>query len=243
MRRDDAAHQLPCRPTVPRRSRQATGGLVFHVVNRGSRRGLLFDSYAGYLVFESLLVAAARKFDVEIFAYCLMPNHWHLLIRPRTDGALSRCMHWLTTTHARRWHLAHGTDGQGAVYQGRFKAIPVATDAHFLWVCRYVERNAMSASLVTLAEEWQWSSLWQRLNNPHATWLACWPVPAGSDWLGFVNDSHTGSEVEAFRSAWQKNEPFGPADWRISVMTQLGKGSKRSAGRPLKRTPDPITDL
>src|SRR5687768_3602053 len=150
---------------VPRRTRRAASGLVFHVLNRGSRKGLLFESDADYRAFERLLVTALGRFPVSLFAYCLMPNHWHFVITAPNDRELSRFMHWLTGTHARRWHVHRGTNGQGAVYQGRYKAIPIKADGHLLWVCRYVERNACRAGIVDRAERWPWCSLWRRENQ------------------------------------------------------------------------------
>ena len=226
---------------MPRRSSSATAGLIFHVVNRGARKGLLFEHAADYQAFETILVTAVKRFGIALFAYELMSNHWHLVISPNVDGVLSRFMHWLTTTHARRWHMARGSDGQGAVYQGRFKAIPVAAEGHFLWVCRYVERNACRASLVDRAEEWPWSSLWQRENNPNAAWLSPWPVAPPQDWVDFVNRPQTASELEAFRRASRRGEPFGDPRWRAEVLKTMGRPPLRERGRPRKNTPDPIS--
>jgi putative transposase len=106
------------------------------VVNRAAKRTILFENASDYAAFERVLEAAVRRSRVAVFAYCIMPNHWHFLLSPPADGALSVFMHWLTTTHARRWQTARGLEGQGAVYQGRFKAIAIANDRHFLWVCR-----------------------------------------------------------------------------------------------------------
>jgi putative transposase len=75
---------------------------------------------------------------MRLLAFCVMPNHWH---------------------------LAHGTVGTGPLYQGRFKSFPIQEDEHFFTVCRYVERNALRANLVTSAEQWRWSSLWHRVNR------------------------------------------------------------------------------
>lgn len=199
--------RIPC--DVPRRPRLSTAGLVFHVVNRGAKRSRLFDCDSDYAAFEGLLSRAVERNDVALLAYCLMPNHWHLLVSPRVDGELSRFMHWLTTTHARRWQLARHADGQGAVYQGRFKAIPVSHDHHFLWVCRYVERNAARGFLVRRAEDWRWSSLWRRRNHVQVPCLAKWPVPEPVDWLNHVNTPQTDAELEAFRAAMVRGEPFG----------------------------------
>jgi putative transposase len=212
---------------MPRRLRFAIDGLIFHVINRGSRKGLLFDTSSDYTAFEAILCEATRRFGIALFAYCLMPNHWHLVITAPSTDALSRFMHWLTTTHACRWHVARGTIGQGAVYQGRYRAMPVAADQHFLWVCRYVERNACRASLVSRAEAWPWSSLWQRQHHPDAVWLSPWPVPAPATWLDWVNSPQTASELHAIRRATFRSEPFGDDAWRAMV---LG-------------TPDPLTDL
>ena len=206
-------------------------GLIFHVVNRAAKRARLFSDPNDYAAFEQLLAEAIGSFDVEVFAYCVMPTHWHLLLMPLEDGSLPRFMHWLTTTHARRWQLAHNCEGLGAVYQGRFKSIPVGNDEHFLWVTRYVERNALRANLVTRAEEWRWSSLWRRarLDTP---WLATWPVPVPSGWVEHVNRPQTDAELAGFRGAMQRNEPFGTAEWRQQIEGALKSRRSRPRGRP-----------
>jgi putative transposase len=205
---------------------------VFHVLNRGARRGGLFDNHGDYQAFEAILVKALRRFRIALFAYCLMQNHWHLVLSPSTDHGLSRFMHWLTFIHARRWRLARATDGQGAVYQGRFKAIPIGGDAHFIWVCRYVERNALRALLVQRAEDWPWSSLWQRQHNANACWLSPWPVAIPSNWTALVNEPQTETELNAFRRALARNEPFGAREWAAVITEQMGPVRKR--GRPPK---------
>lgn len=233
---------------VPRRPRTSTAGLVFHVLNRAAKRAVLFEDSGDYAAFEQVLEEAVGRERVAIFAYSLMPNHWHLLLSPQADGALSRFMHWLTTTHARRWQTAHDTDGQGAVYQGRFKAIPVANDHHFLWVCRYVERNPLRASLVPRAEDWPWSSL-RYAEGIRPKWLSTWPVTRPADWASHVNTPQTRAELENFRDAMRKGEPFGEEEWKRVVMARMGMASRRNRGRPPKRvvancpqkmTPDPI---
>ncbi len=226
---------------MPRRPRVSTQGLFFHVVNRAAKRTRLFDNAGDYEAFESTLVAALTRAKVALFAYCLMPNHWHLVISPLADGELSVFMHWLTTTHARRWQTLRGLDGQGAVYQGRFRSIPVGDDNHFLWVCRYVERNALRASLVERAEEWRWSSLWQACNNPDATWLANWPVCRPGNWIPSVNAPQTAAELDAFRSAVRKGEPFGEESWRGAVSAMLGLTARRR-GRPPKARASGLLD-
>lgn len=103
----------------------------------------LFDKTADYAAFEKVLAEAHAKTRSRIAAYCLMPNHWHLLLWPRHDWELSEVLRWITVTHTQRWHAHHHTAGTGQVYQGRFKSFPVQTHEHSLTVARYVERNAL----------------------------------------------------------------------------------------------------
>ena len=104
-----------------------------------------------------------------------MPNHFHLVVEPTVDGQLSVFMQLLLGTHALRWNVFRKRSGQGAVYQGRFKAFPVQDDRHFLTVCRYVERNPVRAGLVSRPESWAWSSFSRNCvtDNAGARLMAC----------------------------------------------------------------------
>lgn len=157
---------------MPRRRRIAPAGFVYHVMNRAAGRLILVDSSSDYMAFEQLLADAQDRSHMRILAYCLMRTHWHLLLWPHTDRGLSAFMHWLTTAHATRWALAHDAVGKGAVYQSRFKSIPVQTDSHLTTVWRYIERNPLRANLVDRAELWPWSSLSPSRCQRHAPVLA-----------------------------------------------------------------------
>jgi putative transposase len=159
-----------------------------------------------------------------------MPNHWHLLIRPRREVELSEVLRWMTVTHAHR-----GTSGTGPVYQGRFKSFPVQTDAHFLTVARYVERNALRARLVERAEDWQWSRLWRRAQGEvsQRAWLSEWPVERPRDWLAQVNRVQSARELEAVRISVPRGRPFGGEGWvrRLAKRFSL-ESTLRPRGRP-----------
>jgi len=236
---------------MPRRPRVSTAGLFFHVVNRAAKRSTLFETAEDYAAFEGVLDSAAARHRVSLFAYCVMPNHWHLLLSANADGALSRFMHWVTTTHARRWQIHRGLEGQGAVYQGRFKAIPIGDDNHFLWVCRYVERNPLRAALVNRSEDWPWSSLSRRLKH-ESSFLAPWPVSCPAGWTALVDQPQTEAEVMAFKEAVARGQPFGKEDWCRAVKKELGvlrsgvRGRRSKLARdecPQQMTPDPITHM
>jgi putative transposase len=118
------------------------------------RRAPLFGEPGDYEAFLRVLAEAQAEQPMRVLAYCLMPNHWHLVLWPEKDRELSRFAGWLTLAHTQRWHAFGGTVGSGHVYQGRFKSFPVEADAHVLMVCRYVKRNALRAGLVARAEDW-----------------------------------------------------------------------------------------
>jgi putative transposase len=100
--------------------RIAPGGLVYHVLNRANGRQRLFDDDGDYDAFERVLAPACERVSMRLLAYCVMPNHWHLVVWPQHDGDLSRFMSWVTLTHTQRWHAYRQTVGTGHLYQGRF---------------------------------------------------------------------------------------------------------------------------
>src|SRR4051794_12259656 len=106
---------------MPRQLRRLEPGMVYHVLNRGNGQRTLFSKDADFVAFLTALAQGLERYPVDLLAYCLMSNHWHLLLRPRTARALPELMRWLTTPHARRLN-AH-VDGRrrrtetGRVYQ------------------------------------------------------------------------------------------------------------------------------
>ena len=113
---------------MPRRARVCLGGYTYHVLNRGNARARVFHKPDDYDAFIELMAEAAVRAPMRILAYCLMLNHFHLALRSREDGGLSRWMRWLTTTHVRRYLRHYHSNGH--VWQGRFKAFPAEEDEH-----------------------------------------------------------------------------------------------------------------
>ncbi len=220
-----------------RAPRLAIGGLVYHVLNRAAGRRLLFRKRGDFAAMEGLIAEAKERVPLRILAYSLMPTHWHLVLWPEEshDDALGAFVHWMSMTHARRWHLHRRTSGTGHVYQGRFKSFPVQDDAHFLTLCRYVERNALRAKLVDRAVEWRWSSLWVRQSGTsrQREILSEWPLPPGDDWPDFVQQPVSRSEMVALRRSVRKGRPYGDPDWVELTAERLGlRCTLRSVGRP-----------
>ncbi len=208
-------------------------GLVFHVINRSAKRGPLLQTSADYDGFVRTLRDALAERPLGLLNFCAMPTHFHLLAQPATDTELSRFMHWFTATHAMRWRKSNDTVGEGAVYQGRYKAIPVHTEDYFLAVARYVERNPLRAKLVTRVEDWQWSSLYHRDIVKDNFPLAQWPIAQPEDWIANVNEPQTVGEIAAIRRSVHNGCALGNASWQEEVAKTLGiPGYFRSRGRP-----------
>ena len=217
--------------------RRAPGGLVYHVLNRANARRRIFDGNEDYLAFERVLAEARTRVPMRLLAWCLMPNHWHLVLWPLEDGHFSNYMRLDTLTHTQRWHAHRGTAGSGHLYQGRFKSFVVQSDSHFHTVCRYVEGNALRAELVERAEDWRWGSLW-RAHRPGPGPLPRvdeWPIERPADWAVSVNRPAVPAEVDAVRRCSQRGTPYGQVAWAQDVAAQVGlQCTLRSRGRPGK---------
>jgi len=223
---------------MPRPLRAAEGGLVYHALNRANARLDLFESDEDYAAFERVLAQAVVRYDMRLLAYCLLPDHFHLLVWPREDGDLSQFMRWLTVTHTQRWHAQHRTAGTGHVYQGRFRSFPVQSDEHLLTICRYIERNALQVNLVERAQDWRWSSLSARRTkaNEDRPALTPWPIDRPRDWSARVNRPFRPNDEEAVRRSIQRGQPFGSPSWQAAVAARLGLESLfRPRGRPRKK--------
>lgn len=218
--------------------RSAVGDIVYHVLNRANARMRLFEADADYLAFMKVLAEAHDRVAMRTLAYCVMPNHWHLVLWPRVDGDLSRFMHWVTMTHAKRWHSFRKTSGTGHVYQHRYSSFAVESDRHYLTVCRYVERNALRAGLVARAEDWRWGSLWARRHGGPAekAILSPGPLEYPEDWAELVNEPQSEQEEERLRKSLSRGCPFGTASWTTAICKLLGlQHTLRSRGRPPKQ--------
>jgi REP-associated tyrosine transposase len=233
---------------MPRSNRIATGGIIYHVLNRGVGRMTLFRSRGDYLAFLHALVETLDVVPMRILAFCIMPNHWHLVLWPESDGDLARFMMRLTITHVRRWveyrkaqERNTGRDAidghSGHVYQGRYKSFATEHDDHLANLIRYVERNALRAKLVRRAELWPYSSLGQdQLDAPLRVPLTPWPIPRRRDWLAWVNRPQTATEEEAaIQRSIREGRPYGSQKWIGRTMKQLGWREPLPRGRPKKR--------
>jgi REP-associated tyrosine transposase len=189
---------------VPRAPRNTQLGYAYHVINRGNGQAKVFHQPQDYEVFLDLLVAARQRQPIKLFAFCLMPNHFHLVVEPETTPALSRFMQWLMTTHVRRYHKYYKSSGH--IWQGRFKSFPIQLDGHLLIVQRYVRQNPVRAGLVTNEEQWPWSSV------TRSDLVDRSPIE-NSDKI----DSLSTVQIQELRECVNRQRPFGTLEWRRAI--------------------------
>ncbi|MDB5353093.1 MAG: rayT [Planctomycetota bacterium] len=218
---------------MPRTLRASSADFCYHVLNRGNARATVFHDDDDYKAFVELIGEACDRLPTRVLAYGLMPNHFHLVLKPHGDGDLSRWMQWLLTSHVRRHHRRYRSSGH--VWQGRFKAFPTQDDGHLLAVLRYVERNPLRAGLVPRAEDWPWSSLALVGSRSRPSYFDPGPRPRRAAWLRRVNAPMTEAELASLRRCIERGAPFGTDAWSRQAAEALGlQSSLRPLGRPKK---------
>jgi len=216
---------------MARTARASVGGICYHVINRGNGKAEVFHKTEDYYRFMEMMQQSCVRLPLRVVGWCLMPNHFHLVLWPHGDGDLSRWMHWLMTCHVRRYHEHYQSSGH--VWQGRFKAFPVQHDLHFLRVLRYVERNPVRAGLVERADQWRWSSLHAQAHRQVAQLLSPGPVPRPGNWLDLVNHSEPPADIARLRTCVNRGCPFGSSSWTAQMAAQLGlESTLHASGRP-----------
>jgi putative transposase len=221
---------------MARRKRQAYDDAIYHVMNRGNCRMRIFGKAGDYLAFLKLMEEGRKRTGMRILAYCLMPNHWHMVLWPRKGEDLSAFLGWTCSTHVRRWREHRHNVGEGHLYQGRFKSFPVQPGPPLYRVLRYVEGNARRATLAERAEAWPYGSLYAGARRPeHRVELSPWPVPRPEDWTAQVNKVIEKSELDLLHLHIRCGRPLGSREWTAAAVKRMGlEQTMRDRGRPKK---------
>jgi len=223
---------------MPRIARVAPGGIVQHAMNRAVARKRLFRSSADYEAFVNLLAEGTRRVPgVRLLGYCLMPDHWHLLVLPAKAGELSHFIRWISTMHVRRMRQRAGA-ASGDIYQSRFRNFPVRPDAHLLALLRFIESNPRRDKLVRKSEQWRWSSLRGTKSPDGRALLSTLPVRRPANW-GKIVDAPLEEDLEKqILEAVKRGRPFGDPAWVARTASRLGlEFTIRPHGRPRRSPP------
>jgi putative transposase len=227
---------------MPRKKRINKGGFVYHVFNRANGKLRIFKKALDFIAFENILAEGIERFDMRLCGYCIMSNHWHLLLWPDADGDLTNFMRWITLTHTQRFHASHGTTGMGHVYQGPFKSFPIQSNWRYFKTMQYIEANPIAALMVQSAADWPWSSYAHRIyadntdsvvNLVKPFKLDPGPVPIPKNWPEIVNQKLKEEETTELANCIKKGAPYGEKEWVIKTAEELNlQSTLRERGRP-----------
>jgi putative transposase len=170
---------------MPHVARKVVPGLPHHVTQRGNRRQLVFFNEGDYVLYRHLMAEHRLLENVSLWAYCLMPNHIHLILTPETETALSSAV---GQAHRRYTTAINRREGwTGNLWQGRYGSAPLVDDAAVLAAARYIERNPVEAGLVKRPEDWIWSSARAHLSGAADMLLSDDKLPAiAGNWAQFM---------------------------------------------------------
>lgn len=219
---------------MPRIQRGFGDNQVYHVINRGNNKARVFHKPEDYLAFVRLIGEAKNRYQVSLFAFCLMPNHIHLLVRPTHAEDLSRWMHWLMSSHVRKYQAHYG--GVGHVWQGRYKSFLIQADNHLLMVARYIEGNPVRAGLTKTALEWPWSSHLETVGIQGRILTDDLPIDLPADWTQYVDTPMNEVELEKLRLSIARQRPYGDEIWQKAVCEEYHlESTMHPHGRPKEK--------
>ena len=218
---------------MPRIARGLVDGFIYHILNRGNGRQEVFHRIQDYEGFIDLMKKVKSKHSIKIFAYCLMPNHFHMVVLPTQAKELGKLMQWLMTSYVRRYHRNYGTSGH--IWQGRYKSFIIQESAYLLTVLRYVEGNPVRAGLVNSAKEWLWSSHREIIGEEPRSLIDKLPIELPQEWSKYVDEPLTDKELEKLHQSVNRQSPYGTPMWQMRVAKEVGlESTLRPWGRPRK---------
>jgi putative transposase len=201
-----------------------------HVTQRGNRRQPVFFGEGDYAAYRDLIAVQCRAEGVEIWAWCLMPNHVHLMLVPPAPDALRAA---LAEAHRRYSRLVNLREGwRGYLWQGRFASCPM-DEAHALASARYIELNPVRARLVDRPEDWAWSSAGAHLTgrSDGLTKNGALGVPV-AEWGIFLRAGLDEETLEILRAGERTGRPLGSADFVGRIEASTGRRlARRKPGR------------
>ena len=213
-------------------ARVVAPGLPHHVTQRGNRRQRTFFCADDYRSYKALVATFCRTADVAVWAYCLMPNHVHLILVPQQPEGLRNALAEAHRRYTRRVNLRAGW--QGYLWQGRFASVPL-DEAHLHSAGRYVELNPVRAGLVDRPEAWTWSSATAHLAGADDELVAVAPMLSRiADWRGYLDAGLTAAEGDVLRRHERTGRPLGSAAFIDQLEASLGRRLKKRKPGPAK---------
>lgn len=204
---------------MARMARAVAPGILHHVTQRGNRRQQTFFNDEDYRSYLELMSEWCAKFQVETWAYCLMPNHIHLIIVPETKDGLNLAIGEAHKRYTRRINFREGW--RGHLWQGRFSSF-IMEEKYLLSCTRYVELNPVRAGLVKKAKDWPWISAGPHVRGKDGILVKTKPLQeiVNKPWKKFLDFDVQAQEIELLRKHERTGRPLG-ADTFIGKMEFL----------------------
>jgi putative transposase len=209
-------------------------GCPHHVTARGNRREPIFFEDGDQDIYCDMLAEQMQKAEVEVWAYCLMPNHVHLILCPRDQKGLART---LGAAHKRWANFINGRGRwRGHLFDGRFASVAM-DEGHLVCAVRYVALNPVRARLAARAEDWKWSSVRAHLERKDDGLVTVGPVlDRVRDFASLIAEQTDDAAFAALRAAEQTGRPLGTADFIAGLERVLGRPiARRAPGRKGKQ--------
>ncbi len=210
-------------------ARVVAAGVPHHVTQRGNRRQQVFFSDSDYESYRTLLSEGCQKARVRVLAYCLMPNHVHLILVPRDEDGLRAA---LAEAHRRYTREVNFREGwRGYLWQGRFASFPM-DEPHLLACARYVELNPVRAGLTARARDWRWSSARAHLRGSDDALVTVRPLlDRVGGWSAFLDAGLDPAERDAIRARERTGRPLGSEGFVRRLEKKLHRAlAKRKPG-------------
>jgi putative transposase len=213
---------------MARLARVVAPGVPHHVTQRGNRRQPVFFNDDDYETYRTLLAEGCRAAGVAVWAYCLMPNHVHLILVPADADGLRAALGEAHRRYTR--HVNFREDWRGYLWQGRFASFPM-DEAYLLACARYVELNPVRARLARRARDWRWSSARAHLGAKNDALVRARPLlDRVPDWAALLAAGLGEAEHEAIRAAERTGRPLGAKPFVARLERRLGRRLAR--GKP-----------
>jgi len=228
---------------MARLARVVAPGVPHHVTQRGNRRQQVFFGDDDYIAYRALLAESCRAAGVAVWAYCLMPNHVHLILTPSDADGLRAALGEAHRRYSREVNLREGW--RGYLWQGRFASFPM-DEPYVLTGARYIELNPVRAGLVGRARDWRWSSARAHLSAKDDALVSVRPLlEIAPKWSALLSETLTAEECDVLRSGERTGRPLGSPKFINRLEKRLHRTlAKQKPGRkPREKRERAIRDL
>lgn len=221
---------------MARLARAVIPGIPHHITQRGNRRQETFFSEDDYRVYLELMAQWCGRFGVEVWAYCLMPNHSHLIVVPQTEHGLRHAIGEAHRRYTRQVNFRQGW--RGHLWQGRFGSFPM-DENYLLTAARYIELNPVKARLAISPEEYPWSSAAAHLAGSDDILVKTSPLlRMVQNWREFLSEGIETMEAAEIERHERNGRPLGSAGFVAAMEAKLGRTLSRKKPGPQRMTSD-----